>query len=119
VPAGAIESHAFGMPAGVVWLDSTGRCVLSTFSAWAQRIPIDSLGSEASGIRRPAGSGSRPATDAATRGFCQSISSSGSLATLAMVEFALATLKCSQCSHRGASALMLRLCESGCPRQRG
>lgn len=37
---------------------------------------------------------------------------------LALVEFALVGLKCSACGHRGASALMRRLCEPGCPRQR-
>jgi hypothetical protein len=38
---------------------------------------------------------------------------------LALVEFSLVGLKCSECGHLGASALMLRLCEPGCPRQRG
>jgi hypothetical protein len=37
---------------------------------------------------------------------------------LALVEFALVGLKCTACGHIGASALMLRLCEPGCPRQR-
>jgi hypothetical protein len=37
---------------------------------------------------------------------------------LALVEFALVGLKCSECGARGACAMMLRLCEPGCPRQR-
>jgi hypothetical protein len=38
---------------------------------------------------------------------------------IALVEFALVGLLCTACGHRGASALMVRLCEPGCPRQRG
>ena len=37
---------------------------------------------------------------------------------LELVEFALVGLKCIACGHIGASALMLRLCDPGCPRQR-
>jgi hypothetical protein len=38
---------------------------------------------------------------------------------LELVEFALITLKCTACGGRGATASMIRLCEPGCPRQRG
>ena len=38
---------------------------------------------------------------------------------LHLMEFALISLKCTACGGRGASALMLKLCEPGCLRQRG
>lgn len=38
---------------------------------------------------------------------------------LALVEFALVGLKCSECAEYGATMRMVRLCEPGCPRQRG
>ena len=38
---------------------------------------------------------------------------------LAVVEFALMGIKCSECGGRGASASMIRLCEPGCPKRRG
>ena len=38
---------------------------------------------------------------------------------LHVVKFALISLKCTACGGRGASALMLKLCDPGCPRQRG
>jgi hypothetical protein len=37
---------------------------------------------------------------------------------LALVELVLVGLRCTACQGYGASALMLRLCEPGCPRQR-
>jgi hypothetical protein len=37
---------------------------------------------------------------------------------LAIVEFVLVGLECTVCGGYGASALTLRLCEPGCPRQR-
>jgi hypothetical protein len=37
---------------------------------------------------------------------------------LAIVELVLVELKCTACGGHGASALMLRLCDPGCPRQR-
>ena len=38
---------------------------------------------------------------------------------LALVEFALAGIRCGSCGGRGATLSMVRLCEPGCPRQRG
>lgn len=38
---------------------------------------------------------------------------------LEAVEFALVTLKCTAFGERGATATIIRLCEPGCPRQRG
>ncbi len=38
---------------------------------------------------------------------------------LALLEFALAGIRCSECRNYGATATMIRLCEPGCPRQRG
>jgi hypothetical protein len=37
---------------------------------------------------------------------------------LAFVEVVLVGLRCSACGGYGASALMMKLCEPGCPRQR-
>jgi hypothetical protein len=37
---------------------------------------------------------------------------------LALIEFAMVGLTCRACGHRGAQALMLRLCDPGCPKQR-
>jgi hypothetical protein len=37
---------------------------------------------------------------------------------LAIVDVVLVGLKCSNCGGYGASALMLKLCEPGCPKQR-
>jgi hypothetical protein len=37
---------------------------------------------------------------------------------LAIVEVVLVRLKCSDCGGCGAGALMLKLCEPGCPKQR-
>jgi hypothetical protein len=37
---------------------------------------------------------------------------------LAIVEVVLVGLRCTACGSYGASALMLKLCEPGCPRQR-
>jgi hypothetical protein len=36
-----------------------------------------------------------------------------------MVEFAPASVRCSACKRVGARAVMLRLCNPDCPRQRG
>ena len=38
---------------------------------------------------------------------------------LALVEFTLVGILCSACGNRGATLAMVRLCEPGCPRQRG
>jgi hypothetical protein len=37
---------------------------------------------------------------------------------LAIVEVVLVGLRCIECNGYGASVLMLKLCESGCPKQR-
>ncbi len=36
---------------------------------------------------------------------------------LALIEFSLLGLVCSQCGNRGATASMVRLCSPGCPRR--
>ncbi len=38
---------------------------------------------------------------------------------LALLEFALGAIRCTECRSFGAAATMTRLCEPGCPRQRG
>jgi hypothetical protein len=37
---------------------------------------------------------------------------------LALIEIVLVGLKCTACGSYGASALMLKLCGPGCPKQR-
>jgi hypothetical protein len=38
---------------------------------------------------------------------------------LALLEFALVGIRCTACRQYGATMSMVRLCEPGCPRQRG
>lgn len=38
---------------------------------------------------------------------------------LALLEFALQGIRCAACKQYGATMTMVRLCEPGCPKQRG